>query len=222
MTTPIAEPAKATSGRDFDPTSSSCRINSRHSNGGVTAALRTCQEKMPRLPNHSKNPLNTFVAEIATADRTPVRGSGRGGLPAAVVNPGALTAWGLSLERRTNGSNAYAIAQAACLPDLHTAVVRRSRVRISSWMIASTSLLTALHTPASPQSATVQSSNAPQDVGRYEPQRMVIIARSRRWLIYCPVGTPNDHVRPALLDNYRNRAELIRRVFREKAMMDRE
>src|SRR5579862_5834631 len=106
MTTPIAEPANATSGKDFDPTSSSCRISSRHSKGGVTAALSTFHEKTPRLPNHSKKPLLSLVAEMATADMAPIRGSGCEGSRATAVNSGELTAAGLSLERRANGSDA--------------------------------------------------------------------------------------------------------------------
>src|ERR1039458_3532797 len=51
VTPPIAAPAMATSGRDFDPTSSSCRISSRHSYGGVTAARKNCQEKNPSPPH---------------------------------------------------------------------------------------------------------------------------------------------------------------------------
>src|SRR5580658_11229095 len=54
-TTPVAAPAKATSGNDMDPISSSCRNSSRNSNGGVTAACTTRQKNMPRSPNHSRN-----------------------------------------------------------------------------------------------------------------------------------------------------------------------
>src|ERR1700683_919004 len=61
-TMPVAAPAKATNGRDFDPISSSWRNNSRNSNGGVTAARTTLQKNIPRSPNHSKNsPMNPFV-----------------------------------------------------------------------------------------------------------------------------------------------------------------
>src|SRR5580698_5961511 len=91
MMTPIAEPAIATSGKDFDPTSSSCRINSRHSYGGVTAAVRTRQEKIPSSPNHSKNPLNRPVAELATSDARSVRRTGGGGMrPATAVDSRSL------------------------------------------------------------------------------------------------------------------------------------
>jgi len=55
-TTPIAEPARATSGTDFEPMSSSWRMSSRHSKGGVTAARTTCHVKRPSSPNHAKNP----------------------------------------------------------------------------------------------------------------------------------------------------------------------
>src|ERR1700722_3666537 len=52
-TVPIAAPARATSGNDFDPISSNCRKISRNSSGFVTAAHSTLQEKLPRSPNHS-------------------------------------------------------------------------------------------------------------------------------------------------------------------------
>ena len=106
--TPIAAPAMATSGRDFDPTSSSCRINSRHSYGGVTAAVRTRQEKIPSSPNHSKNPLNSFVAESATTDTRSVRRTGRGGfIPASAVNPRSLNDSDLCPASRAHCSGAY-------------------------------------------------------------------------------------------------------------------
>src|ERR1039457_1925121 len=68
---PTAAPASATSGKDFDPTSSSCRTSSRHSNGGVTAARTTRQKKMAKFPNHSKNSPMRQVAEftIEESDR---------------------------------------------------------------------------------------------------------------------------------------------------------
>src|SRR5271154_2101679 len=69
-TTPVAAPAKATSGRDFDPISSSCRNNSRNSNGGVTAARTTRQKNIPRSPNHSRKlPIGPGVeTEVGTVD----------------------------------------------------------------------------------------------------------------------------------------------------------
>src|SRR5208282_3651070 len=65
---PMAAPAKATRGNDFDPISSICRASSRNSKGGVTAARRTCQEKRPSSPNHSKNPLIRVVLELVVED----------------------------------------------------------------------------------------------------------------------------------------------------------
>src|ERR1700733_14881679 len=67
-TTPVAAPAKATKGRDFDPISSSCRNHSRNSKGGVTAARKTCQENMPQSPNHSKNWLIKPLVEATLED----------------------------------------------------------------------------------------------------------------------------------------------------------
>src|SRR5439155_7258348 len=54
-TTPMAAPAKRTRKADFDPISSSWRISSRISYGGVTAARKTRPQKKPISPNHSKN-----------------------------------------------------------------------------------------------------------------------------------------------------------------------
>src|ERR1700733_2846052 len=67
-TTPVAAPAKATKGRDFEPISSSCRSNSRNSKGGVTAARKTCQQNMPKSPNHSKNWLINPLVEATLED----------------------------------------------------------------------------------------------------------------------------------------------------------
>src|ERR1035437_10944323 len=106
MTTPIAAPASATSGRDFDPTSSSCRISSRHSKGGVTAALSTCHEKMPRLPNHSKNLLNSPEAELTPMEMSDSRRLGIGEtIPASVVNPRSLTDLVPELDRKSTRLN---------------------------------------------------------------------------------------------------------------------
>src|SRR5271154_5694712 len=69
-TMPVAAPAKATSGRDFDPISSSWRNNSRNSKGGVTAARTTCQKNIPRSPNHSSSWLIGPVVEAAEAGGT--------------------------------------------------------------------------------------------------------------------------------------------------------
>src|SRR5271166_5151101 len=77
-TTPVAAPAKATSGRDFDPISSSCRKSSPNSNGGVTAARTTCQKKMPRSPNHSKNSLINLLEEFKAENGDKARFPGLG------------------------------------------------------------------------------------------------------------------------------------------------
>src|SRR5208337_4854975 len=109
MMTPIAAPAMATSGIDFDPTSSSCRISSRHSYGGVTADRKTRQEKIPSSPNHSKNPLNRPVAELATEDITAIRRRGSGGcIPATVVDPRSLISLDLCPASRAHCSDACA------------------------------------------------------------------------------------------------------------------
>src|ERR1035441_2623319 len=107
MITPMAEPAMTTNGKDFDPTSSSWRINSRHSNGGVTAARKTCQEKIPRFPNHSKKPLTSPVAELAGVVVSTVLRPGSGGLmPATVVNPLLLNGLDLAPASRAHCSDA--------------------------------------------------------------------------------------------------------------------
>ena len=53
-TAPIAAPAIATMGRDFEPTSSSWRSSSRPSNGRLVVERSTCQMNMPSSPNHSR------------------------------------------------------------------------------------------------------------------------------------------------------------------------
>src|ERR1700686_1526848 len=63
-TVPMAAPARATSGNDFDPISSNCRMISRSSNGLVTAAQITFQEKLPRSPNHSSERLIIVPVEV--------------------------------------------------------------------------------------------------------------------------------------------------------------
>ena len=63
-------------GKDFDPISSSCRNNSRNSNGGVTAARTTCQKNIPISPNHSRKWLiGPLVETVAGAGS--VNGLGR-------------------------------------------------------------------------------------------------------------------------------------------------
>src|SRR5580704_4313583 len=56
-TVPMAAPARATSGNDFEPISSNCRKISRSSKGLLKAAQITFQEKLPRSPNHSSERL---------------------------------------------------------------------------------------------------------------------------------------------------------------------
>src|SRR5271165_6395587 len=86
-TTPVAAPAKATSGNDMDPISSSCRNNSRNSNGGVNAARTTRQKNMPRSPNHSRNSLISPREELTPGNMDDGRGPGSGGsTPAIVLN----------------------------------------------------------------------------------------------------------------------------------------
>src|ERR1700682_5498231 len=63
-TTPTAAPAKATSGNDLEPISSSCRISSRPSKGRLAADRTTCQAKRPRSPNHSRKPLVRLQTEV--------------------------------------------------------------------------------------------------------------------------------------------------------------
>src|ERR1700680_2379359 len=63
-TVPTAAPAKATRGSDFDPISSNCRMISRSSNGLVTAAHITFQEKLPRSPSHSSERLIVIPVEV--------------------------------------------------------------------------------------------------------------------------------------------------------------
>jgi len=53
-TTPVAAPANATSGSDFEPNSSNWCANSRASYGGRKTARTNWKQKKPRSPNHSK------------------------------------------------------------------------------------------------------------------------------------------------------------------------
>ena len=75
----MAAPAKATSGSDFDPISSSCRNNSRNSNGGVTAARTTRQKNIPRSPNHSRNSVMEPLEELTVGEMSEVADPGTGG-----------------------------------------------------------------------------------------------------------------------------------------------
>src|ERR1035438_75286 len=91
----------------IDPARTNSRISSRHSNGGVTAALSTCHEKMPRLPNHSKNLLNSPEAELTPMEMSSSRRLGIGEtIPASVVNPRSLTDLVPELASRANCSDA--------------------------------------------------------------------------------------------------------------------
>src|ERR1700682_2507660 len=63
-TTPTAAPAKATSGNDLEPISSSCRISSRPSKGRLATARTTCHAKSPKSPNHSREPVSKFQTEL--------------------------------------------------------------------------------------------------------------------------------------------------------------
>ena len=73
---------------------------------GVTAALRTCHEKTPRLPNHSKKTLNKRVAEPAATNTSPGRDPPKGVLSATAVSPRWLTVLGSDLTRRAHCSGA--------------------------------------------------------------------------------------------------------------------
>src|ERR1700722_5820260 len=64
-TMPVAAPARATSGNDFDPMESICRINSRPSQGAPKVARATRAQKSPNSPNHSKN----VVSQVLTVLR---------------------------------------------------------------------------------------------------------------------------------------------------------
>src|ERR1700723_803319 len=90
ITTPMAAPASATRGKDFDPTSSSWRISSRHSYGGVTPARKTCHAKIPKLPNHSKNPVNTPAINSNGDGPRTVSPSGSSVFPSIAFASGAL------------------------------------------------------------------------------------------------------------------------------------
>src|ERR1017187_3506943 len=106
-TTPTEAPARATNGKDLDPTSSSCRISSRHSYGGVTKALNTCQAKMPISPNHSKNPVRTPEPRLAAGAVRVVRRSGWGGFgTATAVIPRSLNDLDRGLVSRAHCSDA--------------------------------------------------------------------------------------------------------------------
>src|SRR5271169_750522 len=98
-TTPVAAPAKATRGSDIDPISSSCRNNSRNSNGGVTAARTTCQKKMPRSPNHSKNSLTKPLEEFTVRETGKARCPGLGErMPPTAAEFTSVTGLGSGLD----------------------------------------------------------------------------------------------------------------------------
>src|SRR5271154_3626494 len=99
-TMPVAAPARATSGRDFDPISSSWRNSSRISNGGVTAARATCQKNIPRSPNHSRNSLITRFGEVNVNGAVRKSGCAASGAgpPATAVNFCSITDLILDLD----------------------------------------------------------------------------------------------------------------------------
>src|SRR5579863_9227791 len=106
-TTPVAAPAKATSGRDFDPISSSWRNSSRNSNGGVTAARTTCPKKMPRSPNHSRNSLMYLLEEFTAGDTDKSRCPGLAGrMPATAAEFPLVTESDSDLALRAHCSSA--------------------------------------------------------------------------------------------------------------------
>src|SRR5579862_2390815 len=80
-TTPVAAPAKATKGSDIAPIASHCRTNSRHSYGGVTAALARRAQNKPSSPNHSKPDRNN----PPTPGTLPVEGQTRRNHPAGRI-----------------------------------------------------------------------------------------------------------------------------------------
>src|ERR1700733_4118909 len=107
-TIPVAAPARATSGRDFDPISSSCRNNSRNSNGDVTAARTTCQKNIPRSPNHSRNWLMGPLEELTLGDSTELPGPERGGSkPATATDRGSVTGLTPDLALRARSEGAF-------------------------------------------------------------------------------------------------------------------
>src|SRR5215467_1709130 len=61
ITTPVAAPASATNGSDFEPNSSNWWTNSWISYGGVQAAQIRRPQNAPRSPNHSKNATKDFL-----------------------------------------------------------------------------------------------------------------------------------------------------------------
>ena len=78
-TTPVAAPANATSGIDFEPAASIWRRNSPHSNGSVNRDLATRRQNTPSSPNHSSTPVNK-------PDIGWCFGAGRACLPIAAAN----------------------------------------------------------------------------------------------------------------------------------------
>src|ERR1700693_353683 len=103
---PVAAPAKATRGSDFDPISSSCRNNSRNSYGGVTAARSTRQKNIPRSPNHSKNCVISPLAKSG-GDMTWIRGPRTSGpVPATALDSRPITDWNPHLALRDHCSGA--------------------------------------------------------------------------------------------------------------------
>src|SRR5712664_1674043 len=85
-TAPMAAPAKATSGKDLEPISSSCRSSSRPSKGRLTEARTTCHAKRPRSPNHSRKRLIRLQTEVIV-DRMSDVGCRASGLNQRARNP---------------------------------------------------------------------------------------------------------------------------------------
>ena len=93
----------ATSGRDFDPISSSCRNSSRNSKGGVTPARTTCQKKIPEfakpLQELSDHPLGALFQAKGVG---PVAGRGTDSMLAIATILQSLTRWVPDLARRAD------------------------------------------------------------------------------------------------------------------------
>jgi hypothetical protein len=91
----------------LDPTSSSRRISSRHSYGGVTAARKTCHAKISRLPNNSKNPVNTPATDLNGDGRRVVSRPGSSVFPSIAFDPGALNGSALDRLRHAYRADAF-------------------------------------------------------------------------------------------------------------------
>src|ERR1700676_885898 len=101
-TTPMADPASATSGSDFEPISSSWRTSSRPSKGGAQAERATFHAKIPRLPNHSRKPLASSTKGVRIGT---LRSAG-GGVNVGDANPRSLT-WPVPLYQKVRRRDLY-------------------------------------------------------------------------------------------------------------------